>query len=126
MAPEHTQHSRERIGPSAELNVVVPLLAETDPAAAREICRAALSFYMELDYYHREWRKIGFDDSDFANGGSDRLVDKIVAWGNPDTLSERIAAHEMAGASRIIVLPLDTATGNPCASQTLRTLAPGN
>ncbi|MGR9090067.1 MAG: TIGR03620 family F420-dependent LLM class oxidoreductase [Gammaproteobacteria bacterium] len=126
MSPEHTQHSRERVGPNAELNVVVPLLAEADPATAREICRSALGYYLGLDYYHREWRKIGLEDADFADGGSDRLIDKIVAWGNPDVLRERITAFEAAGASRIIVLPLDTATGNPCASATLQALAPGN
>jgi probable F420-dependent oxidoreductase len=124
MSPEHTAHSRDRIGSTAELNVVVPLLDETDPKIARQICRASLSFYMGLDYYHREWRKIGFNDDDFADGGSDRLIDKIVAWGSADNLNERIAAHEAAGASRIIVLPFDTATGDPCKSQTLNNLAP--
>ncbi|MFT4564341.1 MAG: putative F420-dependent oxidoreductase [Gammaproteobacteria bacterium] len=124
MSPEHTAHSRERIGAKAEINVVVPLLAETDAEVARKICRGSLSFYMGLDYYHREWRKIGFNDDDFANGGSDRLIDKIVAWGNADSLNERIAAHEAAGASRIIVLPFDTASGDPCKSETLNTLAP--
>lgn len=125
MSPEHTRHSRERIGEDTELNVVVPLLAETDPTAARKICRGALSFYMGLDYYHREWRKIGFDDSDFANGGSDRLIDNLAAWGSDDKLNERITAHEAAGASRVIVLPFDTGTKDPWASQTLNTLAPG-
>jgi probable F420-dependent oxidoreductase len=124
MSPEHTGYSRQRIGSTAELNVVVPLLAETDPKIARQICRASLSFYMGLDYYHREWRKIGFNDDDFSNGGSDRLIDKIVAWGNADNLNERVAAHEAAGASRIIVLPFDTATGDPRKSETLNALAP--
>ena len=68
---------------------------------------------------------MGFDDSDFANGGSDRLIDNLAAWGSADKLNERITAHEAAGASRVIVLPFDTGTKDPWASQTLNTLAPG-
>jgi probable F420-dependent oxidoreductase len=107
MPPEHTRESRRRIGDAAELNVVCPMLAETDPAAARERIRRQLRYYLTLDYYHREWRKLGFDDADFANGGSDSLVDTIVGWGDAAALQARVAAYREAGATRIIALPLD-------------------
>jgi len=89
MPPEHTASSRASIGPSATLSVVSPILAESNPAIAREKARKALKYYMTLDYYHREWSKLGFTAADFADGGSDALVDTIVAWGDEDAL-ERV------------------------------------
>jgi probable F420-dependent oxidoreductase len=105
MTPAHAEQSRARIG-AAELNAVAMFLAERDPDVARRRARGALKMYVSLDYYHREWRKLGFTDADFANGGSDRLVDAMVAWGGADALRERIAAFERAGATRVIVVPL--------------------
>jgi hypothetical protein len=49
---------------------------------------------------------LGFRDADFAGGGSDRLVDAIVAWGPADALRARIAAHHAAGATHVCILPL--------------------
>ncbi len=124
MSPEHTATSRQRIGTDAELNVVVPVLGETDPTAAHNVCRNALGYYTTLDYYRREWRKHGFDDSDFADNGSDRLLDHLVAHGESDALEARIQAHELAGASRIILLPLDANEGDAAASASLAAMAP--
>ena len=52
-----------------------------------------------------------FDDSDFIDGGSDRLVDGIVAWGSVDDIHDRLAAQADAGASRVVVIPLNAAGG---------------
>lgn len=106
MSSEHTQLSKTRIGPNVDLNVVCLLLAETDPAKARQTAREALAFYMDLDYYHREWRKLGFSDSDFSNGGSDAFIDMLVGWGNSESLQAHVKKHEDAGATRIIIMPL--------------------
>ena len=124
MSPEHTSISRQRIGPDVELNVVVPVLGETDPTKAREVCRSLLGYYTTLDYYRREWREHDFDDGDFADNGSDRLLDHLVAYGKPEILEARIQAHEIAGASRIILLPLDVDDGDAAASASLTAMAP--
>jgi probable F420-dependent oxidoreductase len=110
MPPEHTRQSRQRIGATAELNAAAMFLAERDPATARRKARAALKMYIQLDYYHREWRKLGFIDADFADGGSDKLIDALVAWGDADTLRARFDAFAQAGATRVIVLPLGLQT----------------
>ena len=123
MPPEHTAQTRARIGASA-LNPVVFFLAEQDPATARRKARSALRVYVSLDYYHREWRKLGFVDRDFADGGSDALIDKLVAWGDERALNDRIAAFERAGASRVIVLPLGLRTREGIDWRVLDTLAP--
>ena len=105
--PEHTRESRARIGAASGLSAVCPFLAEADPKLARERSRKALAYYMTLDYYHREWRKLGFVETDFADGGSDRLIDTLVAWGDKAALEERLDAYREAGANRVIVMPFD-------------------
>ena len=122
MPPEHTATSRERIGPSPELTVVSPFLAEADPAEARRKARKALEYYITLDYYHREWSKLGFTTEDFADGGSDRLIDMLVGWGDEDALHARLAAYREAGASRVVVMPWDLARSD--GRDTLSLLAP--
>jgi probable F420-dependent oxidoreductase len=123
MPPAHTAASRERIGPTAKLSVVSPFLAETDPQIARQKARKALRYYVTLDYYHREWRKLGFGDEDFANGGSDRLVDTLVGWGDRSALRERLNAYREAGADRVIIMPFDAARED--GGDALSLLAPG-
>lgn len=124
MTPEHTRISRARIGAAAELNVVAMFLAERDPTVARAKARAALKVYVGLDYYHREWRKLGFADADFVGGGSDRLIDTLVAWGDDGVLRERAAAFERAGATRVIVMPLGVQTRQGLDWRVLNALAP--
>ena len=123
MPPEHTAASRARIGPAAALSVVSPFLAESDPAAARTKARKALHYYLTLDYYHREWSKLGFSSSDYDGGGSDRLIDMLVGWGDEDALRKRVAAYREAGATRVVIMPFDTAQGDGADSLSL--LAPG-
>jgi hypothetical protein len=69
MPPEHTHASRDLVGPAAALSVVCPFVAETDPVIARGKARKGLAYDFSLDYYHREWTKLGFSDSDFADSG---------------------------------------------------------
>jgi hypothetical protein len=58
---------------------------------------------------------MGFEDGDFLNGGSDRLVDSIVAWGTREQLHERLEAQFAAGASHVDVLALSASgpSGQP-------------
>lgn len=123
MPPEHTAASRARVGPTLAINVVSPFLAESDPAIARATARKALQYYLTLDYYHREWSKLGFTDADCADGGSDRLIDMLVAWGDEDALRERVAAYQTAGASRVVIMPFDPVRDDGADSLSL--LAPG-
>lgn len=122
MPPQHTETSRARIGAGTMLSAVCPFLAEADPDTARRKARKALSYYLTLDYYHREWRQLGFTDSDFADGGSDRLIDTLVAWGDEKALRARLDAYQNAGADRVIVMPFDAA--GAVGSDSLSVLSP--
>lgn len=111
MTPEHTARTREGLPEAAQLSPMMMALLCPDPERARELARKAIAFYIGLDYYHRAWRTLGFDEGDFADGGSDRLVDSVVAWGDADDIAARLAAHAEAGATRTVVIPLNPEGG---------------
>jgi hypothetical protein len=49
----------------------------------------------------RTFVRLGFDESDFKNGGSERLIDSIVAWGDLNVVGNRIRAHHPPGADHV-------------------------
>jgi hypothetical protein len=51
-------------------------------------------------------RQLGFTDEDLVGGGSDRLVDAIVAWGDVDAIEARVRQHLDAGADQVLIQPL--------------------
>jgi hypothetical protein len=63
-----------------------------------------------MSHYARSLLRQGFAESDLAGGGSDRLIDAVVAWGNVDTIGERVRAHHDAGADHVA---LHVITGRP-------------
>ena len=107
--PEHTARAREILRPDHLLAVEQAVVLETDPAKAREIARAHTSRYLALPNYVNNLRRLGFGDADLVNGGSDRLVDAIVAWGDMTAVIDRVHAHQSAGANHVCiqVLPAD-------------------
>ena len=55
-------------------------------------------------------KRQGFTDDDIANGGSDRLVDALVVWGDETAIARRVQEHRDAGADHVCVQVL---TANP-------------
>jgi probable F420-dependent oxidoreductase len=101
--PEHTARAREILGSDQFLAVEQAVVLETDVTKAREIARAHTSRYLALPNYVNNLRRLGFADADLADGGSDRLVDAIVAWGDITTVIKRVRAHQSAGANHVCV-----------------------
>lgn len=64
------------------------------------------------------------NDADFVNGGSDRLVDAIVAWESEGQLRERIDAQFRAGANHVCVIPLRSDGELGADARGLEALAP--
>jgi probable F420-dependent oxidoreductase len=115
MNPAHTARTAAAVADTSTPTAVSPMmmcLHCQDATDARLVARKAIAYYLTLDYYHRAWRTLGFDDADFVDGGSDRLVDSIVAWGSMDAIRDRLTAQSEAGASRVIVIPLNAAGGS--------------
>ncbi|WP_030508781.1 TIGR03620 family F420-dependent LLM class oxidoreductase [Microbispora rosea] len=120
--PEHSAKAREILGPDPVLAPEQAVVVETDPDRAREIAREYAAMYLSLPNYTNNLRELGFSDDDFAGGGSDRLIDAIVVWGEPETIAERVRAHHDAGADHVCVQPLAGSVGTQI--EHLRLLAP--
>ena len=106
VTPEHTKRAREILGPGAWLAPEQKVLLDTDPARARATARATMQIYLGLPNYQNNLKWLGFEDADLADGGSDRLVDAIVAWGDEAAIAARIKAHHDAGADHVCIQPL--------------------
>lgn len=106
VTPEYTARARERMGAEAWLCVEQKVVLETDPSRARAIARAGLALYLQVPHQQRNWSRLGFDESDYRDGGSDRLVDALVAWGDAASLHARVREHLDAGASHVCLQPL--------------------
>jgi probable F420-dependent oxidoreductase len=67
------------------------------------LARTFTTGYLTLPNYSNNLRTLGFDEDDFSGGGSDRLVDAVVAWGDVDAVARRVRAHHDAGADHVCV-----------------------
>ncbi len=104
---EHTAFARQHLGPGPLLAVEQAAVLATDPATARRIARAHMARYLQLDNYVNNLRRLGWGDADLSNGGSDRLVDAIVAWGDAAAVRHRVDAHHAAGADHVCLQVLE-------------------
>lgn len=100
---EHTAFARETMGEGPWLCVEQAVCLETDPDRARTIARGHMAMYLTLPNYTNNLKRFGFTDADIADGGSDRLVDAIVAWGDEAAIAGRVAAHHAAGADHVCI-----------------------
>lgn len=100
---EHTHSARATVGPDAFLAPTQMTLLEPDPARAREIARDHLAMYLRQPNYVASWHRLGFTEDDVRDGGSDRLVDTMVAWGTPEQVARRLRQHVDAGADHVCV-----------------------
>lgn len=103
VTPEHTRLAREALGPDALLAPEQTVVLEADPNVARAIARQWLERYLRLPNYVENLVRTGFDRGEVENGGSDRLVDELVVWGDVDAVRARVDAHRAAGADHVAV-----------------------
>jgi hypothetical protein len=83
-----------------------------------------MALYLGMQNYRNNLLTLGFTESDFEHGGSDRLVDAIVAWGDDATILKRLEAHWDNGADHVCMQPLRP-DGEPGFDDTaLRVFAP--
>jgi probable F420-dependent oxidoreductase len=98
---ERTAGIRELLGPDGRLIVEVPVVLDTDPTAARDAGRRYVARYTNRRNYLRAIERQGFGPDELAGGGSDRLVDAFVAWGDLDAIGRRVAEYFDAGADHV-------------------------
>jgi probable F420-dependent oxidoreductase len=104
--PDHTAEARKVLGPDALLIPEHKVVLSADADKARAIGRDTLAHYLLLPNYVNNWRRLGFTEDDFAGGGSDRLVDAVIAHGDLDTVVAAISKHLEAGADSVAIQAL--------------------
>jgi probable F420-dependent oxidoreductase len=108
--PEHTKMARQMMGAGPLLCPEQAVVLEANPSKAREIARKFLDIYLGLPNYTNNFLRLGYTEEDCRNGGSDRLVDGIVAWGDLETILRRVREHHDAGADHVCIQVI---TANP-------------
>jgi probable F420-dependent oxidoreductase len=120
--PEHTEGARQVLGAGPLLCVEQMVLLEPEPTKARDKARQAIANYLRQPNYQNNLRDLGYGDDDFAEGGSDRLVDAVVAWGDEQAVQDRVKAHLDAGADHVCIQALGV-EGRDIPMAAWRTLA---
>ncbi|MGI5219331.1 TIGR03620 family F420-dependent LLM class oxidoreductase [Nocardia sp. CA-290969] len=100
---EHTARAREVAGPDTFLAVEQTVLFERDPEKARAIAREHMDIYLTSPFNIAKFRRLGYSDEEIGNGGSDRIIDDYVFWGDQDTIVEKLQRHIAAGASHVSI-----------------------
>jgi probable F420-dependent oxidoreductase len=104
VTPEYTRRARAILGTGPLLAPEQKAVLETDPDRARALGRGRVrNPYLGLINYTSNLRRLGWGDADLANGGSDELIDALVAWGSPDEVAARIREHLTLGADHVCV-----------------------
>lgn len=103
MTPEHTKAARNAIGPESLLAVEQAIVFENDPVEARKKAREYLDLYLGLPNYRRSLLRQGFGADDLAEGGSDVMVDALVAWGDLEAIMDRVESHHASGADHVCI-----------------------
>ncbi|MFE6283217.1 LLM class F420-dependent oxidoreductase [Streptomyces sp. NPDC057877] len=107
VTPQHTAQAREILGDGPLLAPELKVVLETDPARARALAREALALYLTLPNYTNNFLRLGFTESDLADGGSDRLIDAVFAWGDESRVRGRVDAFLEAGADHVALQLVD-------------------
>ena len=84
--------ARQILGPDAVLAPELTVVVDKDPARARQAARNFLARYLAMRNYAASLARDGFTQDDFHAGGSDRLVDGLVAAGPAESIAARITA----------------------------------
>jgi probable F420-dependent oxidoreductase len=100
--PDHSREAREVLGAGPLLAPEQKVVLDRDPHHARALARAAVAEpYFQLANYRNNLRRLGFMDEDMADGGTDELVDALVAHGDEEAVAARVREHLDLGADHV-------------------------
>jgi probable F420-dependent oxidoreductase len=121
--PEHTGQARTVLGPGPLLAPEHKVVLGTDPARARALGRTRVQRpYLGLANYTSNLRRLGWSEEDLSDGGSDALIDALVAHGNPGEIAAQLTSHLDAGADHVCLQLITEEGTDPLPSY--RALAP--
>ena len=100
--PEHTREARQLVGEGVLLAPEHKVVLDEDAQRARAIGRPVVERpYLGLRNYVSSLQRLGWSEQDLANGGSDGLIDALVAHGDPAAVAARLTQHLDAGADHV-------------------------
>ena len=112
ITPDQVKLSRTAMGDKGVIICEQKVCLSTEPVAARAAARGALAPYMTLPNYYKNWFRLGFNEDDLKDGGSDRLMDAMVLWGDTDTIKATLQKYFDNGADQVVLQPIK-ADGQP-------------
>jgi probable F420-dependent oxidoreductase len=113
----HTAQAREILGQDPFLGVEHAVLFEPDPDKARAIAREHLHRYLTTPFNIAKFRRLGYTEDEIGGGGSDRIVDDLVFWGDPETIAARLRDHVTAGADHVAIQVIGIEAGRSAMPQ---------
>ncbi len=106
ITPDQVALSRAAMGPNSAVICEQKVLLCSDPVLARKTARASLAPYMPLPNYFQNWFRLGFNEADLKEGGSDRLMDAMVLWGDAGQIKAKLTVYFERGADQVVIQPI--------------------
>ncbi len=104
VTPEYTRWARTVLGVAPLLAPEQKVVLDTDPDRARATGRARVQNpYLGLANYTNNLRRLGWSEEDLSGGGSDALVNALVAHGSAGEVAARLTEHLSAGADHVSI-----------------------
>ena len=114
VTPEYTGQARAILGAGPLLAPEQKAVLQADPQQARALGRERVRTpYLGLVNYTSNLRRLGWSEEDLSNGGSDALIDALVAHGSPGQVAARLTEHLQAGADHVCVQLLTPPGADP-------------
>jgi probable F420-dependent oxidoreductase len=114
VTPEHTRRARAILGSGRLLAPEHKAVLQADPQLARAIGRPRVRDpYLGLVNYTSNLRRLGWSEDDLSGGGSDALIDALVAHGTPGEVAAKLTEHLDAGADQVAIQLLSEPGADP-------------
>jgi probable F420-dependent oxidoreductase len=107
VTPEHTREARDILGAGPLLATEQHAVLDTDRERGLAIARKDVAGYLKLINYRRNLLRLGFTEAELDDGGSDDVIDALVAIGDEQVIADRLRAHQDAGADHVCVRLLE-------------------
>lgn len=104
--PSHVPRARAILGPDRLLIPEQAIMLCTDHDKARRAAREYMAFYLAQPNYINSLRWLGYTDDDLSGGGSNRLVDALVCWGDEQAIADRVKELRDSGADHVLLQPI--------------------